>query len=172
MIKFGRRDLFPVVMCATLASVKSSSAQNDASSPSTENEQNLDQEIEMMRKDVRSQKRQIIAANMNLTDQEAEKFWPVYDRYTKELMKINDAKYALIKEYAKDFSSMTDEHLDKSVKDWLGLDQSVTQLRVKYRPTFRNALSAKSTARFYQLDRRIGDLIDLQLASSLPLVQP
>ncbi len=58
-----------------------------------------DEDIQMMRKDIRSQRKQIIAANMKLTDTEAEKFWPVYEQYVSELVKINGAKYALIKQY-------------------------------------------------------------------------
>jgi Spy/CpxP family protein refolding chaperone len=145
-------------------------AQNPSGSAT--DEQKLDQQIDLMRKDVRSQKKQIIAANLKLTDQEAEKFWPIYDRYTAELVKINDTKYALIKEYAQNFGSMSDDQLDKSTRQWLGLDQSVAQLRLKYLPIFRNVLSAKNTALFYQLDRRIGNMIDLKVASGIPLVEP
>jgi hypothetical protein len=132
----------------------------------------VDQQVDLLRKDVRSQKKQIIAANLKLTDKEAEKFWPIYDRYTAELTKINDTKYALIKQYAEQYGSMKDEDLDKSARQWLGLDESAAQLRMKYLPTVRGALSAKNTALFFQLDRRMADLIDLQVAAALPLVEP
>jgi hypothetical protein len=132
----------------------------------------VDQQVDLLRKDVRSQKKQIIAANLKLTDKEAEKFWPIYDRYTAELTKINDTKYALIKQYAEQYGSMKDEDLDKSAKQWLGLDESAAQLRMKYLPTVRGVLSAKNTALFFQLDRRMADLIDLQVAAALPLVEP
>src|SRR5215470_20030808 len=54
-----------------------------------------DQDIEMLKSNIRSQKKQIVAANMDLTDGEAEKFWPVYDRYAADLAKIYDTKIAL-----------------------------------------------------------------------------
>ena len=60
----------------------------------------IDQDITMLRKDLRSQRKQLIAANMNLTGDEAEKFWPVYEQYVSELVQINNAKYDLIKQYA------------------------------------------------------------------------
>ncbi len=132
----------------------------------------LDQQADLLRKDVRSQKKQIIAANLKLTDKEAEKFWPIYDRYTAELTKINDTKYALIKQYAEQYGSMKDEDLDKSAKQWLGLDESAAQLRMKYLPTVRGVLSAKNTALFFQLDRRMAGIIDLQVAAAIPLVEP
>ena len=67
------------------------------------------QDLDLLRKDLRSQKKQLIAANLKLTDAEATKFWPVYDQYTAELVKINDKKYALIQDYADHWGTMTDE---------------------------------------------------------------
>ena len=130
-----------------------------------------DEEIQMMRKDIRSQRKQIIAANMKLTALEAEKFWPTYDQYVTELVKINDAKYALIKEYLQN-TNMTEEQADSLSSRWLAVDESVVQLRLKYIPIFRKALSAKGTALFYQIDRRVQMIIDLQLTGSLPLIEP
>jgi hypothetical protein len=65
---------------------------------------------------------------------------------------------------------MTDEQADTLSKR--DVDESVIRLRLKYVPIFRNVLSAKSTAMFFQLDRRVQMMIDLQLASSIPLIQP
>ncbi len=143
-----------------------------AQTASTASASSIDQQADLLRKDVRSQKKQIIAANLKLTDKEAEKFWPIYDRYTADLTKINDTKYALIKQYAEQYGSMQDQDLDKSAKQWLGLDESTAQLRLKYLPTVRGVLSAKNTALFFQLDRRMADVIDLQVAAALPLVEP
>ena len=131
-----------------------------------------DEEIQLIRKDIRSQRKQIIAANMKLTDAEAEKFWPVYEQYVSELVKINGAKYALIKQYVQTEGALTDADAETAVKQWVGIDQSVAELRTKYIPLFRRVLSPRSTALFYQLDRRVQLIIDLQLASSLPLVWP
>jgi len=131
-----------------------------------------DEDIQMMRKDIRSQRKQIIAANMKLTDAESEKFWPIYEQYVSELVQINGTKYALIKQHVQTSGALTDTESESSVKQWLDVDQSVAQLRMKYIPSFRKVLSPKSTALFYQLDRRVQLMIDLQLVASLPLVQP
>jgi hypothetical protein len=64
-----------------------------------------DQDIELLRKDIRSQKRQMVAANMKLTDKESEQFWPIYDQYTAELVKINDKKYSAIKQFAENYDT-------------------------------------------------------------------
>jgi hypothetical protein len=129
------------------------------------------QEIELMRKDIRSMRKQLIAANLTLTADQATKFWPVYDQYIAELVKVNNTKYQLLKEYFDSYGTLTAEQADSMTKRLLALDVSVAELRQKYQPTFRAVLPAKETATFFQLDRRIAMMIDLQLASQIPLVQ-
>jgi hypothetical protein len=142
-----------------------------AQQPVPKNGATIDQEIAMLRSDLRSTRKQVIAANMKLSDAEAEKFWPIYDQYVNELVAINNTKYAIIKEYLQS-TNMTEEQADSITKRWLDVDESVVQLRLKYIPIFRKVLSAKSTAQFFQLDRRVQMLIDLQLASSIPMIEP
>jgi hypothetical protein len=130
-----------------------------------------DQNIEMLRKDIRSKKKQLIAANLKLSDTEATKFWPVYDQYTADLVKINNEKYALIKDYADNWGTMTDAQADSLIKRSLAVDEQVAQLRIRYVPIFNQVVPGTKTATFFQLDRRIQALIDLQLSAQLPLVQ-
>jgi hypothetical protein len=142
-----------------------------SSSPSGGSHVVTDQDIQLLRKDIQSGKKQLIAANLKLTDTEATKFWPVYDQYTAELVKVNDQKTALIKEYAQNWGTMTDEQASSLSKRALAVDEQVAQLRIKYLPTFSKAVSGKTVATFFQLDRRIQLMIDLQIASQIPLVQ-
>jgi len=116
-------------------------------------------------------RKQLIAANLTLTADQATKFWPVYDQYIAELVKVNNTKYQLPKEYFDSYGTLTAEQADSMTKRLLALDVSVAELRQKYQPTFRAVLPAKETATFFQLDRRIAMMIDLQLASQIPLVQ-
>jgi len=130
-----------------------------------------EQDIQLLRQDVRSKKKQLIAANLTLTDAEATKFWPVYDQYSAEMTKIGDQRYALIKEYAQNFGSLTDDQALSLTNRSLALDEAVEKLRIKYVPILNKVLPGKKTATFFQMDRRITALIDLQLASQIPLVQ-
>jgi hypothetical protein len=148
-------------------------AQDAGASPAGQNAQNsIDQDISLLRKDIRSQKKQLIAANLPLTDTEAQKFWPLYDQFTEALVSINNDKYALIKEYAQNYSNMTDDQADNWTQRLLKVDSSVADLRQQYRSKFRGVLPAKKTALYEQVERRAQMLIDVQLASQIPLVQP
>jgi hypothetical protein len=127
--------------------------------------------VDLLRKDVRSEKKQIIAENMELSDAEAEKFWPIYDHYATELAKIYDVKIALLKDYADNYNDMTGEQAENYIRKRAEVEQSIMQLRVKYMPAFRKVLSGRETALFYQLDWRLGLAIDVQLIQ-VPLIDP
>jgi hypothetical protein len=109
---------------------------------------------------------------VQLTDAEAQKFWPLYDQYTAELVQTNNDKYALIKEYAKDYGTMTDAQAEDWTSRVLKLDANVAALRLKYLPLFQKVLSPKKTALYEQVERKAQMLIDLQLSLQIPLVQP
>lgn len=130
-----------------------------------------DQDVNLLRKDIRSQRKQLIASNLNLTDQEATKFWPVYDQYVSELIAINDKKFGLIQEYADNYGKITSEQALSFIRRWLDADISAAQLRQKYVPIVSNVLDGKKSATFFQLDRRIAMMIELQLSSRMPIVQ-
>ena len=131
-----------------------------------------DDDINLFRKDVRSLKKQIIAANLDLTDTEAQQFWPIYDRYTMELSAITDKKYDLLKEYAQNYTTMTNEQAESYIKGRAAVEQSIMQLRLRYLPVFRKVLNGKMTALFYQMDWRLGLIMELQLCSQTPLIEP
>lgn len=131
----------------------------------------VDQQFALLRKDIRSVRKQLIAANLTLTDSEATKFWLVYDQYSTDVSKINDTRTALIKEYGDAYGSLTDEQADSLIRRWLDTDIAASELRRKYVSILRKVLDGRKAATFFQLDRRISMMIDLQLTSQLPLVE-
>ena len=131
-----------------------------------------DKDIEMLRQDLRDQRKQIVALNLPLTADEATKFWPVFDQYREEAGKLNDVRWAVIKDYASQYNTMTDAQAQSLMKRENAVDQQLLALRMKYVPTFEKVISAKKTALFYQIDRRVDLLVNLQLSSVIPMVNP
>jgi hypothetical protein len=131
-----------------------------------------DANVQLMRQDVRAERKKVVAANMTLTETEATKFWPLYDRYIAETVKVNDVRYALLKEYAQNYQTVSGEQAESFIRRWLALDQDNTQLRLKFIPEFEKVVSNQKTAMFFQIDRRVAMMIELQLASQVPLVKP
>lgn len=130
-----------------------------------------DQQLALLRRDIRSIKKQLIAANLTLTDSEATKFWQVYEQYSAETEKINDTRAAIIKEYSDEYGTLTDDQADSLIRRWLDADIEQAKLRQRYVPVFQKVLPGKKAATFFQIDRRISMMMDVQLTSQLPLAQ-
>ncbi len=130
-----------------------------------------DEDIVLLRQDLRAKKMQVIGQNMSLSDAEGQKFWPIYNHYVKDLQEVNNQKYDLLKQYAHMWSTMTDQDAVIYVRHWLEVDAEVQALRVKYVPVVNQVLPGKKAATFFQLDRRLNMIIDLQLFSQIPLAR-
>ena len=130
-----------------------------------------DQQLALLRRDIRSIKKQLVAANLTLTDSEAAKFWQVYEQYSAETGKINETRAAIIKEYSDEYGTLTDDQAADLIRRWLDTDIELAKLRQRYVPVFRKVLPGKKAATFFQLDRRISMMIDVQLTSQLPLAE-
>jgi hypothetical protein len=127
-------------------------------------------DIKLLREDIRSERIRLVAANLPLNDTEATKFWPIYDQYLAEVSKIGDARVELIKEYVQSYDTMTDVQANDLMKRSAALDQQFSDLLTKYVPMFEKVISAKKTARWYQIDRRLDLLINIELAANIPMV--
>ncbi len=166
------RKTMMVALVLASASIFALPAARAQATPATKDSQSVsEQDIQLLRQDVRSKKKQLIAANLTLTDVEATKFWPVYDQYSAEMTTLADQRYALIKDYAQNFGTLTDVQALSLINRSLALDERVAQLRIKYVPIINKVLPGKKTATFFQMDRRITAMIDIQLAAQIPLVQ-
>ncbi len=130
-----------------------------------------DQDLKLLRKDLRAKRRQSIAVNLKLSDSQAAKFWPVYDQYITELSSINDKKFRLFQDYADNSGNYTDQDSLLFVRQWLDMDIATVQLRQKYVPMVAKALDGTKAATFFQLDRRISTMLELQVSSQMPLLQ-
>jgi hypothetical protein len=128
-----------------------------------------DEDIVLLRKDLRAMKMQVIGQNMSLSDEEGQKFWPIYNHYVKDLTEVNNQKYALLKQYAEMWATMSDQDAMIYVRHWLEVDGQAQALRLQYVPTVSQVLPGRKAATFFQLDRRLNMIVDLQLFSQIPL---
>jgi hypothetical protein len=136
-----------------------------------DSESGADQNIQLLAQELKSQKKQMVAANMDLTDSEAEKFWPVYDRYAADLAKIYDTKLALVGEYFENYRTMNGDDAERYIRRRAAVEEDVMQLRIRYVPEFRKVLSGRQTALFFQIEWRLDLMLNLQLAQA-PVIDP
>jgi hypothetical protein len=130
-----------------------------------------EQYLELVRSDLKTQKVALITEAMQMTDEQSEAFWPIYREYDLELTKLGDVRLAAIKDFAANYNTMTDEKADELAKSAIGGEKDRTKLREKYYKKFAKELSPTVAARWWQVERQIGLLMDLQIANEMPLVQ-
>jgi hypothetical protein len=164
--------ILSVALTASLSVVPNAFAQATGSqSPQTSTqESNIRTYVELLRADVRAQKTAIIGETMNLSDEQAAKFWPIYREYDVALQQLNDKKLAGILEYAKSYDSITDKKADELASLALELENQRNDLKRKYYEKIRAQLGGIVAARFLQVENQLLMVIDLQIASSLPIV--
>ena len=130
----------------------------------------VEKDLALLRKDLRPEKKKIIALNVPLTADEATKFWPVYDEYAAAMSKHYDAFYGIIKEYAANQKTLTDPQAMDMLKRWSAIQVELAQTRQKHIGVIEKVLPGRKAAHFFQIDRRLYGLMDLQIASEVPLV--
>jgi hypothetical protein len=131
---------------------------------------NLQEYIDLMRTNVRDQKAEIMGAVMQLTTDDAAKFWPIYSEYDAELTKVNNLRVQNIQDYAQSYTEMTDEKADELIQKALDYQKQRSELLAKYYGRMKQSLGAITAARFIQVEHQLLLIIDLQIASSLPIV--
>ena len=131
----------------------------------------VDAYVELLKSDVRTQKVAIISKALQFTNEESSAFWPVHREYELELSKIIDDRIELINNYVQNYDNLTDEKARELARKVFALEKKRTKLKKKYFKRFERALSATIAAKFIQVENQINLLIDLQIASELPLIK-
>lgn len=127
--------------------------------------------VDMMRKDIRKESQAIVDAAMDLEAGDKAKFWGVYEKYQKEASTIWDQRMANIKKYAQNFEKLSDPVADELANTSLNIESQVTALRKKYYGLMKAALGPKVAARFLQVEGSLNQVLLLQLASQIPLIE-
>ena len=127
--------------------------------------------IELLRSDIQTQKKAIMTQAMALTEAESQVFWPIYNDYQNELRKVGDQRVALIKDYAANYDTMTDEMAKDITKRAIKQQEDRLALYKKYNGKMAKELGPKVAARWLQTEHAINTLIDVQVAAELPLMK-
>jgi len=119
----------------------------------------------------RAQRKATVGANMNLSADEAARFWPVYDAYEAKMDKIEDRHVKELKEFAAKYSNFTDADAAKKLDEVMAIQQARLDVQKEFIPQFRAVISQVKVTRFYQIDNKIQALIQCDIAQLVPLAQ-
>lgn len=125
--------------------------------------------LELLRADLRREKANVVAAGMDLAAGEESPFWRVYRDYEADVTRVADGRFALLREFAESYRAMTDEKAADLMQRAFALDRERVELKERYFPRFAQATSARTAARFFQIEGQVEALLYLQLTADLPL---
>jgi uncharacterized protein Yka (UPF0111/DUF47 family) len=108
---------------------------------------------------------------MQFDADQAAAFWPIYKQFEADLSKIGDRTAAAVKNYTDNYFQMTDDLADHLANEVLTVEQERNDLKRQYYQKFKKALDPITAARFLQVENQLERLVDLQVASQLPVIQ-
>lgn len=128
-------------------------------------------EEELTQEAIKANKKLIVGVNMDLSDQEKEGFWPVYEEYQEALRKINEKTVNLIKDYAAHYNSLSDEKAESLLNEYLKIQEERLQLQNASVGKFNKVLPPQKVVRYYQVENKIKAIIDYELVKEIPLAK-
>jgi len=135
------------------------------------NAQTTDDMIELIKSDVKTNRKAIITESMNFTEAESAAFWPIYTEFEIELEKLATKRISNIKDYAANYETMTNEKADQLMKNAFDFQSSRVKLNESYYKKFAKVLTPTTAAKYMQVENQIQLLIDVSIVSELPLVK-
>lgn len=133
-----------------------------------------DTNMEILIQKIKADKKLLVAANMDLSDAEGKKFWPLYDAYQHDLTELNQRLGKTIKAYADVFNEgkgmISDDAAKNLLKEALSIEEAEVKLKRTYADKVGKVLPATKTARYIQIENKIRAVIKMELAQQIPLV--
>jgi len=127
--------------------------------------------MESLREQLRNDKRAVVASVLDLTESEAQAFWPVYNAYQSDMVTHYDKVLKLLETYAKNYESLSDDTATSLVKQFLGLERDHVAILTGYLPRFQKVLPPKKVAKLYQIENKARALVNYELARGIPLAK-
>ena len=128
-------------------------------------------DIKLLTDTIRANRKALIDVNLTLTSEQAEKFWPIYDRYQKEMAAVNDRIVALVEDYIAHFKDLSNEKAMQLTGDYLAAEADRLQVRRTYLPEFAKVVPGRTVARFYQIENKMDAVLRYDLAGAIPVLE-
>ncbi|MGA9862417.1 MAG: hypothetical protein WBQ19_09900 [Terriglobales bacterium] len=131
-------------------------------------EPTIESTIAVVRANMQADRTTLITTGMNFNDKDGAVFWPIYKQYQYERSKVDDRRVAVIKEYTQKYPNVTDAEAKAMATQMLECDSQLAELKKKYFKKFNKVLPGLTVTKFFQLERRVDLMMDMQVEASLP----
>ena len=134
-------------------------------------ETRMEETVAMVRGFMEHEREVMIEEELRLTDDEAEGFWPIYNRYRREIQALLD-RYTeeVIAPFVENRGTLSDDLAQQVVDGYFATEKDILAIREAYVSEFTEVISLQKTARFYQMENRIDTVADLSVMREFPLI--
>ena len=157
-----------ILLSASFAAAQTAAAKAPADPAKVRAE--IEKAVEALRSDARAGKSDILGKTLKLDSAQAAAFWPVYKQYEAELQTVNNDRLAIIQDMAEHFDTLDDAKAKVLLDRQVAFEEKKLALAKKYKDEMLKVLPAKTVARWLQVEYRLGKLVELAVASDIPLV--
>jgi Spy/CpxP family protein refolding chaperone len=154
-----KRILGPALLLAVVCSTVPASAQTS------------DADIQLTRAVVQTERQAVVAANLDLDDNEKAIFWPLYREYRAAVDQAVDTRVALLKTYFASHETLTDEEASALLGDFLAYEKNLLKVRTTYAKKMQKVLSGRTVAKFFQIENKMDTIIEYEMAGEVPLIK-
>ncbi|MGB5849142.1 MAG: hypothetical protein WBH40_11685 [Ignavibacteriaceae bacterium] len=127
--------------------------------------------IDILKKDIQAEAKKLVGENLEMTEDQANVFWPLYDEYDAELLDLSNERLDIISSYMLDYYDLSDEKAETLVNQAMDIEQKRLDLKRKYITKMNKVLPQKLVGKFFQIDGYLQTLLTIQRQSSIPFIK-
>lgn len=127
--------------------------------------------MDALKKDVSTLRMDAMQSSIELEAGTASAFWAIYEEYLAELEDITEGRAELIKDYALEYETLTNDQAVALGRRALGMRMDREALLNRYFERIAEEVGGKTAAQFFQIETQVQLLLDLRIAMEIPLVR-
>ena len=127
--------------------------------------------IDILKKDIQTEAKILVGENLDMTADQEEVFWPLYDEYAAELLELSNERLNVISSYMLDYYDLSDEKAERLVNQAMDIEQKRLDLKRKYIAKMNEVLPQKLVGKFFQIDGYLQTLLTIQRQSTIPFIK-
>lgn len=113
----------------------------------------------------------LIGGALDLTDAEAEAFWPLYEEYGEKKGDLWNRRIDVIKIYLRSYADMTPEMSRILLDQSFSIEKQMLELEMTYAEKFDDVLPPNKVTRLYQAENKLETTMMMEIAKDVPLAK-
>ncbi len=127
--------------------------------------------IDLLKRDLNKEKRTLVAEAMNIKEENKTAFWELYGQYETDMNKLVDMRVSNIEKFADNYGKLTDDVANQVASTYFNIKTNRLKTNKLYYKKMKKVIGAIQAARFIQIMEQVQLLIDVQIATEVPLVE-